>query len=299
MTTSVPIQDVSETALMVAMWRARENEHPKPLFRDPFAAKLAGERGRQIIAGLPKRRAFMSHWMMAIRTAIIDEMIRKAIAEGVDTILNLGAGLDTRPYRMDLPGDLLWIEVDYPKIIELKEERLSDETPVCRLERIRGDVADSATRRALFRTVSSKATKALVLTEGVIPYFTDKDVGALADDLQEHAAFRYWIADYISPFALRYRHKEAVKRRMENAPFLFEPKDFFGFFMLHGWRAKETRYLVDAAEKFGRPAPAVMRGWFWLRGLFVSAQTREEMRNFTAYVLFEPVRDRLPASDIA
>src|SRR5580692_642368 len=109
MTTSVPIQDVSETALMVAMWRARENEHPKPLFRDPFAAKLAGERGRQIIAGLPKRRAFMSHWMMAIRTAIIDEMIRKAIAEGVDTILNLGAGLDTRPYRMDLPGDLLWI----------------------------------------------------------------------------------------------------------------------------------------------------------------------------------------------
>jgi O-methyltransferase involved in polyketide biosynthesis len=47
-----------------------------------------------------------------IRTVIIDDRIKLAIGEGVDTILNLGAGLDTRPYRMDLPKTLRWVEFD-------------------------------------------------------------------------------------------------------------------------------------------------------------------------------------------
>src|SRR5262249_45779088 len=58
---------------------------------------------------------------VVILTVILDDYIRQAIAAGVDTILNLGAGLDTRPYRIDLPNSLRWIEVDFPHVIELKE----------------------------------------------------------------------------------------------------------------------------------------------------------------------------------
>ena len=90
-----------------------------------MAWKLAGEHGRKIVATVPRR--FLGAWSVVIRTVIIDSYIRAAIAGGVDTILNLGAGLDTRPYRMDLPKDLRWIEVDYPHVIDLKEERLADE----------------------------------------------------------------------------------------------------------------------------------------------------------------------------
>ena len=39
------IQNVSDTAFMVAGFRAAENERPNPLFRDPLAARLAGEHG--------------------------------------------------------------------------------------------------------------------------------------------------------------------------------------------------------------------------------------------------------------
>src|SRR5215470_4293105 len=91
---SQPIQDVSETAIMVAMWRAAENTHPNPLYRDPLALKLAGGRGREIIDGLPKARTSMSRWMMAIRTRIIDDLIRETVKGGADLVLNLGAGLD-------------------------------------------------------------------------------------------------------------------------------------------------------------------------------------------------------------
>jgi len=72
-------------------------------------------------------------WAIAIRTRIVDDYIRLALTQGVDAVLNLGAGLDTRPYRMDLPESLLWIEADYPSVIEFKEKPLLNEKARCRL----------------------------------------------------------------------------------------------------------------------------------------------------------------------
>jgi methyltransferase (TIGR00027 family) len=135
---------------------------------------------------------------------IIDDYIRQAIAAGVDTILNLGAGLDTRPYRIDLPSSLRWIEVDFPHMIELKETRLAGEKPSCRLERISLDLTDRALRRKLFADVSARSNKLLVLTEGVIPYLTNQDVADLADDLRQIEKIGFWITDYFSPEAIRF-----------------------------------------------------------------------------------------------
>jgi O-methyltransferase involved in polyketide biosynthesis len=38
------IQNVSDTAFMVAVYRAMESERPDALFHDPLVRKLAGER---------------------------------------------------------------------------------------------------------------------------------------------------------------------------------------------------------------------------------------------------------------
>jgi methyltransferase (TIGR00027 family) len=196
------IQDVSDTAFMVATYRAIETARPDALFRDPLAAKLSGEHGERIVEHLPSR-ARLGRWVIAIRTCIIDAFIETAIADGVDTILNLGAGLDTRPYRMRLPPSLRWIEVDYPKIIALKDSRLAGDTPSCRLERVKLDLADVAARRALLSGIAAQSAKVLVLTERVIPYLSTDEVGSLADDLKAQSTFRYWVIDYLSPFARR------------------------------------------------------------------------------------------------
>ena len=191
------MQNVSDTAFMVAGFRAAENERPNPLFRDPLAARLAGEHGGEILATMPY--SVVGAWSVVIRTVIIDELITRAIGEGVDTVLNLGAGLDTRPYRMALPEDLRWVEVDYPHVIGFKESRLTEEAPRCRLKRIELDLTDREALRRFLADMSARATKVLVLTEGVVPYLTETDVTGLAGDLRREEKIRYWITEDFSP----------------------------------------------------------------------------------------------------
>jgi methyltransferase (TIGR00027 family) len=234
-------------------------------------------------------RTFVVAWSVVIRTVIIDDFIQSAVAEGVDTILNLGAGLDTRPYRMALPSTLRWIEVDYPHVIELKEARLVDERPSCRLDHIKLDLTDRSSRKALLPKASAHAAKILVLTEGVVPYLADGDVAELADDLRQVEKVRYWIIDYFSPEAIRFGQKMRA-RFMRNAPFRFAPKDWFGFFDRRGWKPTEIRYIADEAERLGRPIPLplLLKVWVKLAGIFMSRERKERMKRFAAYVLLVP-----------
>jgi O-methyltransferase involved in polyketide biosynthesis len=149
-------------------------------------------------------------------------------------------------------------------------------------------LADASARQALLASASKKSRNALVLTEGVIPYLSEEEVGALASDLKKYPCFQHWVADYFSPFTRKYRQAQSKKMRMENAPFKFAPKDYFGFFLSRGWQAKDVRYIVDAAQKLGRPAPTWVRIMSTLRGLFLSPQERDQRKNSMAYVLFEP-----------
>src|SRR5207247_3617279 len=112
------IRNISDTARWVATYRARETARPNALFHDPFAKRLAGERGEQIAAAMPNVSG--TDWPFVIRTYLFDRYIAAAIERGVDTVLNLAAGLDARPYRMALPASLTWIEVDLPGLLSYK-----------------------------------------------------------------------------------------------------------------------------------------------------------------------------------
>ena len=149
------IENVSDTAFWVAHYRAVETRRRDALFRDPLAEVLAGERGEKIARTMPMR--FMSEWVIAVRTRLIDEYIQMTIGEGIDTVINLGAGLDTRPYRMELPKTFVWVEADYPKMIEFKQSRLVGETPKCKLERVSIDLADVSARRQFLAGVDRKS----------------------------------------------------------------------------------------------------------------------------------------------
>jgi methyltransferase (TIGR00027 family) len=283
------IENVSDTAFWIAHYRAVESARPDALFHDPFAGLLAGEQGKKIAQTMPM--SFMTQWVVAIRTCIIDDYIRLAISEGVDTIVNLGAGLDTRPYRMDLPHTLQWIEVDYPRMIEFKSSRLSAENPRCKLERLAVDLADLTARRRLFANIDARSKKLLALTEGVVPYLSVEEAGTLADDLRGMQHLAYWIVDYISPEALKFRARGKLAQKTKNAPFKFKPADWAGFFREHGWRAKEIRYMSQEGERLKRPAqvPLFLKALILFRMLLASKRRREEFKKMAGYALMEPI----------
>src|SRR4051812_20550023 len=233
------IENVSDTALWVATYRAMESERPDALFHDRLAGRLVGERGRAIAAQIKGSR--YTSWSVVVRTCIIDAFIRELVAGGVDTVLNLGAGLDTRPYRLDLPPMLRWIEVDFGATIDFKNERLAGETPRCRLERRAVDLGDPVARHALLEQVNAQAKRVFVLTEGVVGYLSNADVGALAADLKAQPRFAYWVLEY---FTAQFRKIELMMSRrrhkqLANAPVQFQPGDWRNFFAERGWSPRE------------------------------------------------------------
>jgi len=284
--TNAEIKDVSDTALWVAVFREQESKRPDALFKDPYAGILTGDRGRKIAASMSS--SIYTGWAVIIRTTIIDSFLERLIAEGVDTVVNLGAGLDTRPYRMKLPENLQWIEVDYPHMVKLKEDRLGKEKTTCKLERVGLDLADVAARAKLLARINAQSKKVVVITEGVTPYLTEDQVASLAKDLRAQSNFRFWITDYFSPEVFHYmkRNRKQMKQ-MKNAPFLFNPKNWFEFYANLGWKDREIRYLADQSQKLGRKMPAP----WWVKLLMPLLRLRfgndHPSRKFTAYVLLE------------
>src|SRR5437867_10042410 len=193
-----PITSVSDTARWVAMYRAMESDRADALFHDPFARRLAGPAGEQILASMPQGRRWA--WPMIVRTAVMDEIVMRLVKEqGVDTVLNLAAGLDARAYRLDLPSQLHWIDVDLEGILSYKEAALAGETPRCRVEFVRADMTDQAARRALFQRVGAEAGRALVISEGLLVSLTPGDCMSLAQELSAQPALRRWSIGLASP----------------------------------------------------------------------------------------------------
>lgn len=249
------IENVSDTARWVAFYRAMESDRPDAIFRDPWARKLAGERGAAIVRHIPRAEAMA--WALIVRTAVFDELILQAVKrDGADVVLNLAAGFDTRPYRLPLPASLKWVEVDLPELLSHKEREMEGEKPVCELERVKLDLADPAARRGLFERVGGMGKRVLVASEGLLLYLTPEQVGPLATDLHAQPSFRWWVTDLLSP-ALRKRLHRSWGSHLEgaNAPYQFAPEEGAAFFRPFGWNVAEFRPVFDEARRLRREMP--------------------------------------------
>ncbi|CDO88951.1 methyltransferase [Mycobacterium triplex] len=252
------ITHVSDTARWTALHRATESERPDALFHDPLAGLLAGEQGRAIVANVP--RSTRNGWWLVARTKLIDDAIAAAVANGCDRVLNLAAGLDTRPYRMELPAGLGWVEADLPALLAEKTQLLADQTPRCRLTRTAVDLADPQARDAFLNDALDGAEKALVLTEGLLMYLDDDDVAALSQAITRPEV-TWWMLDFAGPGLKKMMNKK-MAGMLENAPFRFAPENGVAYFEELGWRVAEVESLLIAARRFRRlPVPMRLAAW--------------------------------------
>lgn len=281
------IENISDTARWVAVYRAMESARPDAIFRDPFAERLAGSRGQDIVDEMRQGRAMA--WPMIVRTAVFDEIILEAVrTKKIDLVVNLAAGLDARPWRLPLPPALHWVDVDLPGILNYKTETLKDEVPVCRYEAVAADMTDATVRRELFSRLGAGATNALVVTEGLLVYLEAEQVAALATDLHAQPSFKEWLIDLASPQLLKRMSKTWGKQlAASGAPFRFGPEESTAFFIPYGWREAVYRSLWEEANRLHR----TMKGaWLWnLIGRLASKKSRESFRRFSGLVLLERI----------
>lgn len=263
-----------------------ETKRPDALFRDEFAVRLSEGRGEQIARRLPYGRRMA--WTTIVRTVLIDELLLRLVSRGAETVINLAAGLDARPYRLELPSALRWIEVDLPDLIREKSGALAAETPHCRLERMAVDLSDGEARRLLLAGIGAECGHAVVISEGLLVYLDPHVVGELADDLRAVASFRHWVIDLATPMIRKRVHRSWGKKLQQaNTRYQFAPDEGTGFFAPHGWREAEFHVLWEHAIRLHRTM-----GGMWVFRLMARLMPRRTARQLEKWragvVLLEP-----------
>lgn len=254
---------VTDTALMVAGCRAIENDRPDGLIRDRFAAQLAGERG-VVLARASPFFGLMSV-IVGLRSHLLDELIEKLVSSGsVETVANLGAGLDSRPWRLNLPAELRWVEVDSEEILRFKQDRLGGETPRCRLEQLPLDLNSEKDHARLLAEIGSRP--AAIVTEGLLMYLEPEAVESLVREAPRQSGVGHWILDAERKWAsagggMAEGKKDAAGtsglQAWTEAVERLRPKDYLGggqilgVFRQAGWRTMAAR--LQSQEIAGMP----------------------------------------------
>ena len=247
------IRSVADTALWVAGLRAQETNRSDAVLHDEWAELLAGERGREIARSMPL--AALVAWGVVVRTSAIDRLVADVLTGGFDMVINLGAGMDTRPYRLGLQSTLRWIEIDFPDLVAAKDSLLSGASCACPVERVGLDLLDREARRATLERYGSQCRKALIITEGVIPYLSNEDVANLADEILSIPAFGHWLLDFDN--AGKRPPPRRWVGRLKSAPLLFQTDDWFEFFKRCGWQPERTITSGEESLRLDRPYPLV------------------------------------------
>ena len=212
----------------------------------------------------------------------MDELIIQSIEqEGVDAVLNLGAGLDTRAYRLSLPGSLLWFEADFPNILDYKTNKLADIKPGCVLKSVPLDVTNPRARQCLFRDIGSQAKKVLVVTEGLLVYLNPEQVADLARDLSAQPQLDCWLTDLASPSGLQLIQQSLAQATgTGEAKLQFAPAEGTSFFRKFSWETTEFRSFLEEGHRLQRLVLPER-----LLALLSSPEHRESLRKLVGFAL--------------
>ncbi len=168
------LDGVPETMLIPLYARAVETARPDAIIQDPHAVAMMA----RIDYDFSKfDDAPLSALGVAIRTEILDDWTRHYLAAHPDAVVvNLGAGLDTRFFRVD-DGRVRWYELDLPQSIALRRRFLQDSPRHTML-------AASALDFGWMDHIEARP-HTLIIAEGLLMYFDEADVRRLLLALAE------------------------------------------------------------------------------------------------------------------
>jgi methyltransferase (TIGR00027 family) len=268
----------SRTAEYMAFFRALETARPerRRQFADPLAAEFLGPPLRTVVraARLPAVGALV-RWVIdrrfpgprpsaVVRTRLIDDAVAAAVGDGIHQLVVLGAGYDSRAYRLPGIERVRVFEVDHPATQTAKRrvvERVLGEEPLhVRFVPVNLDVEsldDVLTDAGLVA-----GRQSFFVVEGLVSYLTPAGAdatlrwaGAVAGP-GSGLAMTYVHRGLVDG-TVNFPHSTAWRRSVEKEgePFVsgFDPDELRGYLAERSWRLADDLSTVEALARQGMP----------------------------------------------
>lgn len=200
------VSGVAKTAYYCCGVRWRDAQRKEPLCGDHLAALFMDAAAQELFQRFEDLK--LPNIVSATRSRIIDDWLRdRLLADPEQLVILLGAGLDTRAFR--LPGGR-WVEVDAAGLIAEKERLL----PAARSPQPLTRLAVNFARERLADALSAyEGEHAVVVMEGVSMYLTQAQMKATLSGLRFLFPRHTLITDLMTrDFAAR--HAAELRRRL-------------------------------------------------------------------------------------
>lgn len=167
-----------------------EQEHS--LCGDVYAKRFMNDYGRRVFDDFKSQTN--SNASMIVRHRIIDDVLRqKLAADPALRIVSIGAGFDSRPYRLQGGS---WFELDEPEVVAYKNARLPEDDCRNPLRRIAIDFERESLECKLAAIASDAPT--VMVMEGVVIYLNEAKIGQVLACLKRLFPRHELICDLVS-----------------------------------------------------------------------------------------------------
>lgn len=250
------LNHISESAFIVAGCRMTESERTDSLYDDDYARLFFKNITHEVFDRFrnePRFEVFLNG--ISIRTKVIDDLIEYTIDQfGIQQVVNLGCGLDCRPYRLNIDKELIWWECDHPHLIDYKASVLNEYPAKCILRRKKLDLIQNKELELFVENIMQSESKTLIISEGLLVYLTKDIVSNLYRIFGEYSHSTYWITDIATPANKLSDGVSGSYIFNELAAYMqcFIPANG-SFFENLGWTVEQSKDIVIEGLKFNRP----------------------------------------------
>ena len=184
------LKEVSQTLLPTLYLRSLETQRKNSIIQDRKSVEIASK----IDYDFSSYDSQFSQAVIAIRTEAIDRLVQKILSQQPQmTIVNLGAGLCTRFFRLD-NGSSQWINLDLPRVKPVWDSLIGESA---RSHYLACSVLDFDWI-AQIKAITTE--RVLFIAEGLLMFFTEQEVRQLMNQLQVNFASSEMIFDALGLF---------------------------------------------------------------------------------------------------
>ncbi len=194
----VHLTEVQKTLLITLHAKAVDSHSKKPILND----EKAGELLDAIDYDFGKLKSFGNDNLIVVRAKQYDEWLREFLNSNPNAIvLNLGCGLDTRITRINPSSTIQWFDIDYPDVIQLRENFYSNGAGY---RMIGYSITDP---HWLAQIPRDRPT--IVIADGVLAYLTPEEAKSLLNRITDHFLHGQIMFDVMNAYAIQLAQSSA------------------------------------------------------------------------------------------